>query len=103
MNNTNPGVAMAGGGYGRDWWYDVYPNVLYYGVAALYPKVENTTFIQHSIAEQFCKADSVLNGNYNYSYFDYAQMKGMRNQITYEQDAAGGHAWVLFRPITNSG
>ncbi|MFO7616772.1 MAG: hypothetical protein R6V75_05940, partial [Bacteroidales bacterium] len=33
MNNTNPDVAMAGGGYGRDWWYDVYPNVLYYGVA----------------------------------------------------------------------
>src|SRR5450759_2135846 len=33
MNNTNPEVAMAGGGYGRDWWYDVYPNVLFYGVA----------------------------------------------------------------------
>src|SRR5664279_5754772 len=31
MNNTNPSVAMLGGGYGRDWWYDVYPNVLYYG------------------------------------------------------------------------
>ena len=28
MNNTNPAVAMAGGGYGRDWWYDVFPNVL---------------------------------------------------------------------------
>ena len=63
MNNTNPAVAMAGGGYGRDWWYDVYPNVLYYGVAALYPDVENTAFIQRSIADQFYKADSVLAGN----------------------------------------
>ena len=96
MNNTNPGVAMAGGGYGRDWWYDVYPNVLYYGVAALFPDVENTEYIQHSIAEQFYKADSVLNGNYDYSYFDYAQMKGMHNQVPMQQDAAGGHAWVLF-------
>lgn len=96
MNNTNPAVAMAGGGYGRDWWYDVYPNVLYYGVAALFPNVENTEFIERSIAEQFCKADSVLDGNYNYSYFDYAQMKGMRNQIPLQQDAAGGHAWVLY-------
>jgi hypothetical protein len=96
MNNTNPAVAMAGGGYGRDWWYDVYPNVLYYGVAALYPNVENTEFIEHSIAEQFCKADSVLNGNYNYSYFDYAKMKGMVNKVPLQQDAAGGHAWVLY-------
>jgi hypothetical protein len=96
MNNTNPAVAMAGGGYGRDWWYDVYPNVLYYGVADLFPNVENTEFIQLSIANQFYKADSTLNGNYNYSYFDYAQMKGMVNNVPLQQDVAGGHAWVLY-------
>jgi len=96
MNNTNPEVAIAGGGYGRDWWYDVYPNVLYYGVAALFPDVENTAFIQRKVADQFCSADSVLNGNYDYSYFNYALMKGMRSKIPLQQDAAGGHAWVLY-------
>lgn len=96
MNNTNPEVAMAGGGYGRDWWYDVYPNVLYYGVAAIFPDVENTEMIQRSVADKFYKADSVLNGNYDYSYFDYAQMKGMNNNVPQQQDAAGGHAWVLY-------
>jgi len=95
MNNTTPEVALAGGGYGRDWWYDVYPNVLYYGVAALFPKVENTEMIQRSVANQFYKADSVLNGNYNYSYFDYAKMNGMQNNVPQQQDAAGGHSWVL--------
>jgi len=95
MNNTCPDVAKLGGGYGRDWWYDVYPNVLYYGVAAIFPDVENTSFIQRSIANQFYKADSVLDGDYDYSYFDYAQMKGMRNDVPWQQDAAGGHAWVL--------
>jgi hypothetical protein len=95
MNNTSPAVSMAGGGYGRDWWYDVYPNILYYGLAALYPKVENTDMIQRSVANQFYKADSVLNGNYNYSYFDYGKMKGMQNMIPQQQDAAGGHSWVL--------
>ena len=95
MNNTTPEVAKAGGGYGRDWWYDVYPNVLYYGVAALFPEVENTEMIQRSVADQFYRADSVLGGNYNYSYFDYAKMKGMVNNIPHQQDAAGGHAWVL--------
>lgn len=103
MNNTNPEVAMAGGGYGRDWWYDVYPNVLYYGVAALYPNVENTENIQRMVAEQFYKADSTLNGNYDYSYFDYANMQGMRNNIPWQQDAAGGHAYVLYSAFQKFG
>lgn len=96
MNNTCPEVASLGGGYGRDWWYDVLPNVLFYAVCDVFPNVENADNIQRSIAEQFCKADSVLNGNYDYSYFDYRQMKGMVNHIPYQQDAAGGHGYVLY-------
>lgn len=96
MNNTTPEVALLGGGYGRDWWYDLFPNVLYYNLCDLYPDVENSEFIQRSIAEQFCKADSILNGNYDYSYFDYAEMKGVVNQIPLQQDAAGGHGYVLY-------
>ncbi|WP_293710967.1 hypothetical protein [uncultured Parabacteroides sp.] len=95
MNNTNPSVALLGGGYGRDWWYDILPNALYYAVCDVFPGVEGAEEIQRSIAEQFVKADSVLNGNYDYSYFDYAQMKGMVNNIPLQQDAAGGHAYVL--------
>ncbi|MBI9035015.1 MAG: hypothetical protein JEZ03_11150 [Bacteroidales bacterium] len=96
MNNTCPEVALLGGGYGRDWWYDVFPNVLFYAVSELHPDVDGAEAIQKTIAEQFFKADSILNGNYDYSYFDYAQMKGMRNNIPYQQDAAAGHAYVLY-------
>ncbi len=96
MNNTCPEVALLGGGYGRDWWYDVLPNALFYAICDLYPNIEGAEQIQHTIAEQFFKADSILNGNYNYSYFDYAQMKGVVNNIPLQQDAAGGHAYVLY-------
>jgi hypothetical protein len=95
MNNTNSAVALLGGGYGRDWWYDVFPNVLYYGVSAVFPHVERADSLQHVIAEQFYKADSVLHGNYDYSYFDYSKMKGFSNGIPHQQDAAAGHAYVL--------
>lgn len=95
MDNTNPAVAKLGGGYGRDWWYDVFPNVLFYGLCELYPNVPRADSLQHIIAEQFFKADSVLKGNYNYSYFDYSKMAGKVNNIPHQQDAAAGHAYVL--------
>ncbi len=103
MNNTNPEVAMLGGGYGRDWWYDVFPNVLYYAVCEIYPDVEGANAIQRTIANQFYKADSVLAGNYDYSYFDYATMEGKRNHIVYQQDAAAGHAYVLYAAYNKFG
>jgi hypothetical protein len=95
MNNTTPEVALLGGGYGRDWWYDVLPNALYYAISDKFPGIDGADEILHTIAEQFVKADSVLNGNYDYSYFDYAGMQGKVNNIPLQQDAAGGHAYVL--------
>lgn len=95
MNNTTSSVGSRGGGYGRDWWYDVLPNALYYAVCDVFPGVDGAESIQKSIAEQFTKADSVLNGNYDYSYFDYGKMRGGINHIPFQQDVAGGHAYVL--------
>jgi len=95
MNNTCPKVAMLGGGYGRDWWYNILPNALYYAICNVFPHVNGADRIQREIAEQFVKADSVLNGDYDYSSFDYSKMRGIRNNIPFQQDAAGGHAYVL--------
>lgn len=96
MNNTCPEVALLGGGYGRDWWYDLLPNALFYAVSDVFPDVEGADDILHKIAEKFVAADSVLNGNYDYSFFDYGKMQGVVNQIPLQQDAAGGHAYVLY-------
>lgn len=96
MNNTCPEVALLGGGYGRDWWYDVYPNVLFYAICDKYANEPGFTAIAKSIAEKFYAADSILNGNYEWSYFDYGKMKPMKNQICAQPDVAAGHAWVLY-------
>ncbi len=96
MNNTCPEVALLGGGYGRDWWYDVYPNVLFYAVADKYPNEEDFTYITRTIADKFYAADSILNGNYDYSFFNYAKMQPMKNNICAQPDVAAGHAWVLY-------
>ena len=96
MNNTCPEVALLGGGYGRDWWYDVYPNVLFYCIYDKYPNEPDFKNIALSIAEKFYAADSILNGNYHYSYFDYGKMQPIKNQICEQPDAAAGHAYVLY-------
>lgn len=96
MNNTSPEVAQLGGGYARDWWYDVYPNVMFYAVADLYPADNDYDTILRSVAEKFYEADSVLNGNYAYSYFDYANMQANKTWICTQQDVAAGHAYVLY-------
>jgi hypothetical protein len=96
MNNTCPVVALLGGGYGRDWWYDVYPNLLFYAVYDQYPNEPGLKETAIKIADKFYEADLVLNGNYDYSYFDYAKMKPMKNTICAQPDAAAGHAWVLY-------
>ena len=95
MNNTSERVGHLGGGYARDWWYDVFPNMLFYAMTDLFPGVERADSILHMVAEQFYKADSVLAGNYSYSYFDYSEMEGKRSHIPFQEDAAAGHAWLL--------
>jgi hypothetical protein len=96
MNNTCPEVALLGGGYGRDWWYDMFPNLLFYAIYDKYPNEAGLDTIAVSIAEQFCKADAVLQGNYQYSFFDYGRMKPVRSGICAQPDAAAGQAWVLY-------
>ncbi|MBJ7880181.1 hypothetical protein JEM65_05885 [Gelidibacter salicanalis] len=96
MNNTSPEVAMLGGGYGRDWWYDVYPNVLFYGLANFYPDEKDYNEILRSVADKFYEADAVLAGNYSHSFFDYATLAPQDNWICKQEDAAAGHAYVLY-------
>ncbi len=96
MNNTSPEVAQLGGGYARDWWYDVYPNVMFYAVADLYPEVNEYDTILRSVADKFYEADAVLDGNYDYSFFDYSTMTPSKTWICTQQDAAAGHSFVLY-------
>lgn len=87
LNNTS--------GYATDWWYNVLPNILYYGVCDIFPNVSGAADIQKCIAEQFAAADKALGKSYDWSYFDYGLMRGVSNRIPHQQDAAGGHGYVL--------
>ncbi len=90
------------GGAG-DWWYNMLPNLLYWGVCDIFPDVEGAETILRSVADQFAKADEKLAGNYGWSYFDYGKMKGYKTGIPRQEDAAAGHAWVLLNAYRHFG
>ncbi|HEU4551643.1 MAG TPA: hypothetical protein VFS25_02370 [Chitinophaga sp.] len=96
MNNTCPEVALLGGGYGRDWWYDVYPNLLFYAIYDRYPRQPDFDTLARRIAEKFRQADAVLGSNYDHSFFDYAHLQPRENNICKQPAAAAGHAYVLY-------
>ena len=87
LNSTN--------GYASDWWYNILPNVLYSAVCDVFPSVEGADDIQKTIADQFVRAEEVLAGDYGHSAFNFASMAPIDNNIPKQQDAAGGHGYVL--------
>lgn len=95
MNFTNKS-AHIGGGYGNDYWYDVYNNVLFYGVANYYPKTDGYPEITRTIADQFLKSAFTLHYNFSYSFFDFKNMKGGNNHIPTQEDVAAGYAFILY-------
>jgi hypothetical protein len=96
QNNTNPKAGALGGGYGRDWWYDVFPNLLFYAIYDKYPQEKGFEGMARSIADKFYEADKILEGDYNFSFFDYGAMKPVKNWICAQPDVAAGHSWVLY-------
>ncbi|MBX9867208.1 MAG: hypothetical protein K2Y14_09835 [Burkholderiales bacterium] len=101
MNNTNYLSGAAGGGYGRDWWYDIFPNIMFYAIAERYSEQQDFIGIERSIADKFYAANQDLAGNYGYFYYNYQTMlPGVFPAPPYtaleQQDAAAGHSWVLY-------
>lgn len=94
MNFTNS-AGHIGGGYGNDWWYDVYNNVLFFAVGNYYPE-EGYEDIMRTVAEQFYRSDSILGDNYTYSYFDFGKMEPANNHIVPQEDVAAGYAFILY-------
>ena len=95
LNNTS--------GSATDWWYNVLPNLLYYGVCDLFPGVDGADDIQRSVADQFAKADETLGSNYSYTFFNYYSMHGFNTNVPKQEDAAAGHAYVLLQAYNKFG
>ena len=103
QNNVDDESGDTGGGYHRDWWYDIFPNVMFYAIADKYPDEKGFYSLQKKIADKFLAADNILSGEYGYSFFNYELMSPQTSNVPKQYDAAAGHSWVLYNAYMKFG
>jgi hypothetical protein len=91
-----------GGGYGIDFWQDLFPSMLFFQLGHYYPQEPKFDDILRSCADQFQKAAGILKNSprgFGYSTFDFKTMKPVVNKIcpkTGQPDTAGAFAWLQY-------
>jgi hypothetical protein len=107
--NTEEGayVNRLGGHTGQSFWYDLFPNVLFYQITALYPDNATRERQALAIAESWASAVEALRGkaeasalpNFEHTGFSLATKQPME-QGWIEPDAAAGIAWIEYMAWT---
>lgn len=95
---------------GKDWWYDLMPNVYFYQLCELadMPEVAESQYL--SVADQWLKAVKSLGGktydwslpSMSYRAFNLATMKPLESGV-HEPESAGTIAWILFHAYLKTG
>ena len=77
-------------------WYDLYPAILFFGLADRYPEDEQLTEVVRQQADQVVRAVEVLDGNYQVTAFDFLTYEPVINGRWIEPDGSAGLAWLAY-------
>lgn len=89
---------------GGSFWYDVFPNVLYYQLGDLYPDEPASKTLMRTVAERWYDASVALGGgtnskslpNFDHTGFDLRKMQPFNNGKRIEPEGAAGIAWIEY-------
>ncbi len=86
---------------GDSFWYDLFPNIMFYTLADRYPKVDGMTPIVKTTADRWQEACLAMRGkdgkvDFNYTAFSFQKMKPVYNKKWREPDAAAGIGWLQY-------
>ena len=100
-NGENIITNKVGGSSGEDFWYDVYNNILFYGLVDRYPKVPHMEEIMRLTADKWFEAFWIMGGrdrrpDFNHTGFSFKSMRPNDGNWMREPDAAGGVAWLQY-------
>jgi hypothetical protein len=89
---------------GSSFWYELFPNILFYRIYYHYPDVGEMSSQFTIVADRWYEACVKLGGsenpytipNFNYTSFDFTTMQPIDNHIWKEADAAAAIAWIEY-------
>ena len=93
---------------GGSFWYELYPQILYDQLAFAYPHMERLTEIVLVTADRWREAVELMKDgtgipDFDYTAFNFAKMRPVRNGSWREPDAAAAVAWIQYMAWTKSG
>lgn len=102
---NNPGSSGSG-----SFWYDIFPNILFYQLYDRYPSAQGATAQMASVASHWQSACVAMGGstnpftppNFDHTGFWFPTMKPNDNGQWIEPDAAAGIAWLEYMAWTKT-
>jgi hypothetical protein len=99
-----------GGVTGKDWWYDLIPNILFYQLYDLYGNVGHFDEQFSVVADRWIECVEALGGqimpkklpDMNYRSFNFATMKPYVHKVP-EPEASGAIGWLLHKTYVKTG
>jgi len=98
-------------GTGGSFWYEIFPNILFYQLLHYYPgtgEMENEMF---TVADRWYNACAAMGGSvdawkipdFDHTAFNFKTMEPVNNGRWIEPDAAAGIAWLAYMAYVKSG
>ncbi|MCX7919540.1 MAG: hypothetical protein N3A72_08015 [bacterium] len=93
---------------GQSFWYEIFPNILFYQLAYYYPSLGTTDNMFYTIANRWYLASYFMGGNsgipnYDHTAFRFSTLTPVDNGLWKEPDAAAGIAWLGYMAYVKSG
>ena len=98
-NFTSPQNTPSGGEYAMEFWYHLYPNILFFQLVSLYPDERGFDGLMRVCSDQMYRATKVLKTapyGFHYSWIDFATMVPVRNGVFLQPDCSAGFAWIQY-------
>ncbi len=104
-NGQNLVLNRTSAGTGASFWYELWPHVLFYGLADRYPDLGSLQAIMKTTADRWHEASLAMGGdkglpNFEHTAFNFKTMQPVDNGKWKEPDAAAGIAWLEYMAWT---
>lgn len=95
-NGSNLVLDNQNQGTGGSFWYEIFPHMVFYALADLYPGHGRLDEVMRDTARRWREAIAGMSGDFDHTAYDLAARKTVDNGQWKEPDAAAGLGWMEY-------